>query len=219
MSCSLHLKNISYIAEDNTLIFENVNLHIKHKDKIAIIGPNGIGKTTLLKIISGLKKPKTGEIYVFDNRIETDDDYEKVRKKIGFLFQNSDDQFIFPTVKDDIAFGLFNLGMKKSEVEKKVKNILDDLEIAHLAEKSPFKLSGGEKKLVALAGILVCEPEILLLDEPTTALDDNAINKIIKILTSLDKTILIVSHNIEFVKKVTFFQYRLKKDGLHHLKT
>ncbi|MGA1846158.1 energy-coupling factor ABC transporter ATP-binding protein [Deferribacter abyssi] len=218
MSCSLQLKNISYTTEDKTLIFKDVNLHIKHRDKIAIVGPNGAGKTTLLKIISGLKKPKTGEIYIFDNKIKNDEDFDDVRKKIGFLFQNSDDQFIFPIVKDDIAFGLFNLGFHKEEVEKKVEYIMYKLEISHLADKSTFKLSGGEKKLVALAGILVCEPEILLLDEPTTALDENAINKICNILKSLDKTLLIVSHNLEFVKEVTYSQYVLKKEGLYSLK-
>lgn len=217
MSCSLKLTNISYKIYDEYL-FKNINLHLKHKDKIAIIGPNGVGKTTLLKIISGLNKAESGEIEIFHEKIVTEKDFERARKKIGFLFQNPDDQLILPNVKDDIAFGLFNLGFVKNTVQQKVENIINKLQINHLSHKITFKLSGGEKKLVALAGILVCEPDILLLDEPSAGLDNKSMERIGEIIKELDKTVLIVSHNLEFVKQVTSKIYHLTQSGLHEVK-
>ncbi|MGA1862495.1 ABC transporter ATP-binding protein [Deferribacter thermophilus] len=210
--------NISYRINSDFL-FKDVNLHLKHKDKIAIIGPNGAGKTTLLKIISGLKKANSGSIEIFHERIVSEKEFEKVRKKIGLLFQNPDDQLIFPNVKDDIAFGLFNLGFDKATIQKRVDNVIKTLHIEHLADKVTFKLSGGEKKLVALAGILVCEPEILLLDEPSAGLDNKSMEKIGEIIKSLDKTVLIVSHNLEFVKQITDKIFQLTSNGLKEIQS
>ena len=213
MSCSLEVKDLSYKV-DGKILFKNVNFKLGHKDKIAIIGPNGAGKTTLLKIIAGLKKPEKGEIYFFDKKVKNEKDYEEVRFRLGFLFQDPEDQLIFPTVLEDVAFGLINRGMQIEEAKKKAELMLKDLEIYHLKDKITFRLSGGEKKLVALAGILIIEPDILLLDEPSTALDDSYTQKIIEILKNLNKTILIVSHDFKFTENIVDNFFTLTPDGL-----
>ncbi len=213
MSCNLEIKNISYKI-DNKILFKNVSFKLNHKDKIAIIGPNGAGKTTLLKIIAGLKKPHSGEIFLFENKIEKDTDYEKFRQRIGFLFQDPEDQLIYPTVLEDVAFGLINIGFSLEDAKNKAIEMLKKLNILHLKDKITFKMSGGEKKLVALAGILITEPDILLLDEPSTALDEKYTKKIISILQGIKKSMLIVSHDIDFTKKIVDKFYTLTPNGL-----
>ena len=213
MSCSLDVKNLAYKV-DGKILFDNVSFKLGHKDKIGIIGPNGAGKTTLLKIIAGLKKPFKGEIYFFDEKVKNEKDYEKIRHRIGFLFQDPEDQLIYPTVLEDVAFGLINKGVKQNEAKGIAEEFLKKLDIHHLKDKITFRMSGGEKKLVALAGILITEPDILLLDEPSTALDDFFTQKIIEILQNLQKTILIVSHDYEFTKKIVENFYHLSPQGL-----
>ena len=213
MSCSLEVKNLSYKV-DGKILFKDVSFKLGHKDKIGIIGPNGSGKTTLLKIIAGLKKPLSGEIYFFDKKIENEKDYELIRNRMGFLFQDPEDQLIYPTVLEDVAFGLINSGIKIDEAKEKAENLLKNMGIYHLKDKITFRMSGGEKKLVALAGILVTDPDILLLDEPSTALDEKFTKKIIEILQDLEKTVLIVSHDFEFTEKIVDNFYLLTENGL-----
>ncbi len=214
MSCSLEVKDLAYKV-DGKFLFQNVNFKLGHKDKIGIIGPNGAGKTTLLRIIAGLKKPFKGEIYFYDKKIENEKDYENIRPKLGFLFQDPEDQLIYPTVIEDIAFGLINSGLLQIDAKKKSEEMLERMGISHLKDKITFRLSGGEKKLVALAGILITEPDILLLDEPSTALDEFYTKKIIEILQEIKKTILIVSHDFEFTEKIVDNFFLLSPDGLN----
>ena len=167
MSCSVSLKNITAKIGER-ILFENLNLSIGHKEKIAIIGANGVGKTTLLEIIAGLNANFDGDIELFHENVNDPKIYSRYRRLVGFLFQNSDEQFICPNVFDDIAFGLLASGVSQSEAKKRAEFMLNELEISHLKNKIVYNLSGGEKKLVALAGVLVMEPKILLFDEPTT---------------------------------------------------
>ncbi|OCR93895.1 energy-coupling factor ABC transporter ATP-binding protein [Campylobacter fetus] len=213
MSCTLSFKNISAKIGDRTL-FSNLNLNAGHKDKISIIGSNGCGKTTLLEIIGGLRDPDSGEIEIFHNAILNLKEYQKYRHLIGYLFQNSDDQFICPNVFEDVVFGLLAVGVQRNIADKKAKEILQELDIWHLRDKIVFHLSGGEKKLVALAGVLVNEPQILLLDEPTAALDFDMQEKVADLLIKLDITQIIVSHDKEFISRVANKMYYLSKDGL-----
>ena len=216
MSCTISLKNVcAKIGE--RMLFENLNLNATHKDKIALIGPNGCGKSTLLEIMAGLKAPCDGHIELFHHKISNLDEYKPFRRDVGYLFQESNDCFICPSVLDDVMFSPLGRGEDKELAGAKAEKILRELEIWHLKDEIVFNLSGGEKKLVALAGILVVEPKILLLDEPTTALDADMQRRIAAILKSLDVTQIIVSHDKEFISDVASIMYRLTKNGLESI--
>ena len=216
MSCTISLKNVCTKIGERTL-FENLNLNATHKDKIALIGPNGCGKSTLLEIMAGLKAPCGGHIELFHHKISNLDEYKPFRRDVGYLFQESNDCFICPSVLDDVMFSPLGRGEDKELAGAKAEKILRELEIWHLKDEIVFNLSGGEKKLVALAGILVAEPKILLLDEPTTALDADMQRRIAAILKSLDVTQIIVSHDKEFISDVASIMYRLTKNGLESI--
>lgn len=213
MSCSVSLKNITAKIGERTL-FENLNFSIGHKEKIAIIGANGVGKTTLLEIIAGLNANFDGDIELFHENVNDPKIYSRYRHLVGFLFQNSDEQFICPGVFDDVAFGLLASGVSQSEAKKRAEFMLNELEISHLKDKIVYNLSGGEKKLVALAGVLVMEPKILLFDEPTGGLDENMQKRLTKILQKLEKSIIIVSHDRAFLECVVTKFYTLTPNGL-----
>lgn len=214
MSCSVTLKNVKAKIGDK-ILFENLNLNLSHKEKIAIIGQNGCGKSTLLEIIGGLKMPLEGSVEIFHEPMKSLDDFRKYRNLLGFLFQNSDDQFIAPSVIEDVAFSLLAKGASSDEARKRAEFMLGELGILHLKNEIVFYLSGGEKKLVALAGVLIAQPKILLLDEPTTALDYEMQIKVANILDSLDIAQIIVSHDKGFINKVVDKVYFLTKDGLN----
>jgi len=213
MSCSVTLNKLSYENGGNTLC-QNIDLNITHKEKIAIIGPNGCGKTTLLDIIAGLKQKKSGSIEIFHNVIENEKDFKPIRDLVGYLFQNSDNQFLAPNVLDDVAFSLLSGGMGQKEAMIKANMILKDLGIEHLKNKIVYNLSGGEKKLVALAGVLVTEPKLMLLDEPTNGLDYKMQLRLVEILKKIDKSIIIVSHHKEFVDSIVDKVYEITPEGL-----
>ena len=216
MSCTISLKNVCAKIGERTL-FENLNLNAMHKDKIALIGPNGCGKSTLLEIMAGLKAPSLGYIELFHHKISNLDEYKPFRRDVGYLFQESNDCFICPSVLDDVMFSLLSRGEDEDGASAKAEEILRELEIWHLKDEIVFNLSGGEQKLVALAGILVAKPKILLLDEPTTALDADMQRRIAAILKSLDVTQIIVSHDKEFISDVASVMYRLTKNGLESI--
>lgn len=213
MSCTLSLNNISCCLGDRTL-FRNVTINLTHKDKIAVLGPNGAGKTTLLKAIVGLQTISTGHFEIHHKRLETEKDFALARREVGFLFQDPDDQIIAPTVIEEVAFGLLNEGMKQSEAVAKAEAMLDELHISHLRDRITLNLSGGEKKMVALASVLVMKPAILLLDEPSAALDAKSENKLAEILKGIDKTMLIVSHDLGFIEKIGARKMFLTENGL-----
>ncbi len=209
MSCSINLVDISY-KKDNKPLLENIFLDLGHKEKIAIIGENGVGKSTLLKIIAGLKEQTSGKIELFHNNINSIKDFEKYRDEIGYLPQDVSSFFLCITVIEDIMFSLLCMGEKKEISYKKSIDILKKLDILHLENRAISELSGGEQKIVALAAILVKEPKILLFDEPTNALDEKSQNKILDILNGIEKSMIIVSHNKSFIEKITSKIYKLE---------
>jgi cobalt/nickel transport system ATP-binding protein len=192
-------------------------LDISHKEKIAIIGANGCGKTTLLETIIGFCALEKGEIEIFHQRIASREDFKNIRHMVGYLLQDSDNQFLAPIVEDDVAFSLLAQGMDKNEARVKTDMILRDLGISHLAKKIVYHLSGGEKKLVALAGVLITEPKLMLLDEPTSGLDFDMQLKLVEILEKIDKSIIIVSHDKEFVESAVDKIYKISPDGLKQM--
>ncbi|MDR1461034.1 MAG: energy-coupling factor ABC transporter ATP-binding protein [Campylobacteraceae bacterium] len=216
MSCSLNIKNIS-MSRDGRELFKNISLSVSHKEKIAIIGPNGCGKTTLLETIIGLYPIREGSIELFHQKINNSNDFKSVRHMVGYLLQDSDNQFLAPIVEDDVAFSLLARGVDKNEAKAKTDAILDSLEISHLAKKVVYHLSGGEKKLVALAGVLITEPKLMLLDEPTSGLDFEMQLKLMEILKKIDKSIIIISHDKEFVESMVDAIYKISSDGLKRM--
>lgn len=213
MSCSFNLKKISFKNERKTL-FSNLNLDVGHEEKVAIIGSNGSGKSTLLKIIAGLEFSYEGELHLFHNLISKKKDYEKYRTSIGYLPQDVSDYFLCPTVIEDVMFNLRAIGKNKEESYHEAVLMLEKLGIIHLKDRVIYELSGGEQKIVAIAGILISKPKIILLDEPTNALDSKAEEMIINLLNSIKKSMVIVSHHKSFIERLTKTVYSLDENGL-----
>ncbi len=216
MSCSLNLRSVGYNNEDKT-IFEEINLNLGHEEKIAIIGSNGSGKSTLLKIMAGLIKPTFGYIEIFHNKIQNLKAFKEFRSEIGYLPQDVSNHFLCPTVIEDVIFSLRANGVSQDEAIQKANKVLEDLEIVHLKNRTIFELSGGEQKIVALAGLLITKPKILLLDEPTNALDIASQERIVKLLNGIKKSMVIVSHQKSFIDSLAHTIYELKDNSLRKL--
>jgi cobalt/nickel transport system ATP-binding protein len=196
------LSDVSF-RYDAKYVLKAVNLTIKTGDRIGLIGGNGTGKTTLCHIIMGLIKPESGSVTIFGKRRQTESDFAEIRPRVGFLFQDSDDQLFCPTVLEDVAFGPLNLGKSADEAKKIVSKTLDHLNLSGFEERITYKLSGGEKRLVALATVLAMNPEVLILDEPTSGLDDDTTQRLIDILNKSSLTYLLISHDKEFTRKTS----------------
>jgi len=208
----IELRNVSFRYPNGLKVFEDMSFHLRRGDRIGIVGPNGSGKTTLLHLIVGLLKPEAGEIVVFGKPRREEKDYREVRKRVGLLFQDPEDQLFCPTVAEDVAFGPLNLRIPKEEVHRIVERTLDEVGLAGFGDRVTYNLSGGEKKLVSLATLFAMNPEVLLLDEPTAGLDENATEKIEKILREKVETYIVVSHLRDVLEKTTDKIYRME-DG------
>jgi len=199
----IQTENMGFIYPDGTSALHNINIEIKEGERVAIIGSNGAGKSTLFAHFNGINKPTSGIVKI-DGKPAG---YEKkelleIRQKVGIVFQNPDDQLFAPTVIEDVAFGPMNLGLSDEEVDKRVEEALTLVGMNGLEKRAPHHLSGGQKKRVAIAGILAMRPEIMVLDEPTTGLDPKGAEQIMKILYKLnqeDMSIIIASHDVEIV--------------------
>ena len=203
-SSIIKLEDISFsYPGSNTRVLDHLNLEINKGDRIGMMAPNGSGKTTLLHTIMGLCKPESGTIEVFGKLLKNEKDFIPVRSKIGLLFQDSDDQLFCPTVLDDVAFGPLNLGFSVQDAIDISKKTLERLGIQDFEQRVTHRLSGGQKRLVALAAVLAMEPEVLLLDEPTAGLDNKVKEKLIHILNALDISYFVISHEFDFAKAVT----------------
>ncbi|MCX7760385.1 MAG: energy-coupling factor ABC transporter ATP-binding protein [Hydrogenothermaceae bacterium] len=198
----INLKEITYKNEKQTVL-DSISLHIEDGEKIILIGVNGTGKTTLLKILNGLMFPSSGE-YIYNGQ-KVDKNFLKkngkiFRKEVVMLFQNPDVMLFNPTVYDEISFGLKQFNF--SDVEERVKYWAEMFGITKYLNTSPFELSGGEKQKVALASILAIEPKVLLLDEPTSNLDPRATGWLIDFLQNLNLTMVITTHNLSIAPEL-----------------
>ncbi len=211
----IEFKDITFGYSDDKNVFKRLNFVLKEGEKIGIIGPNGSGKTTLLHLIVGILKPFKGEIKIFDKVRKDEKGFREVRKKIGLVFQNPDDQLFSPTVAEDIAFGPLNLGKPREEIYKIIKDTLAALGLQGFENRITYRLSEGEKKLVAIGTILSMQPQVFLLDEPTTDLDERNRERIIDIIKGLSTSYIIASHDMDLLKKTTNTVYRLKDSGLN----
>ena len=199
----LEAKEIQYKYPDGTKALNGVNFKVEKGEMVALLGPNGAGKSTLFLHFNGILKPSAGQVLIKGAPIKYNSKgLLEVRKTVGIVFQNSDDQLFAPTVKQDVAFGPLNLGLSEKEVEKRVKESLKAVGMEGFENKPPHHLSGGQKKRVAIAGILAMEPEVIVLDEPTAGLDPMGASQIMKLLYDLNKkgiTIIISTHDVDLV--------------------
>jgi cobalt/nickel transport system ATP-binding protein len=197
--------------QSRRVVLDDLNLHISRGERVGLIGSNGSGKTTLFHLIMGLLRPTEGEIEIFGKKRLEEEDFREVRERIGLLFQDSDDQLFCPTVAEDVAFGPLNLGKTREETMAITRDVLKELGLEDFGHRVTYKLSGGEKRLVALATILAMQPEVLILDEPSTGLDEDTVELLVNLLKNPDRTYLIASHNPDFLAKTTDVVYRLKR--------
>ena len=206
----INLADISFSYPNGPKVLDNLNLQFSRNEKVGLVGTNGSGKTTLFHIIMGLLKPVSGKIEIFGKTAKKEKDFINVRRKIGLLFQDADDQLFSPTVLEDVAFGPLNFGKSRDEAIDISRKTLDFLGLAGFEDRVTYKLSGGEKRLVSLATILAMEPAILLLDEPTTGLDEKTKTKIKKILLELDLSYILISHEFDLLSEITDSIYTMK---------
>lgn len=210
----IRLKNITFGYPSRPKLLDGLNFVLKKGEKIGLTGPNGSGKTTFLHIIMGLLKPLKGEIEIFGKIRKEEKDFREVRKRIGLLFQNSDDQIFCPSVYEEIAFGPINFGKSRDEIDKIVKKILKLVGLEGYEKMPPHNLSGGEKRRLALGTVLAMEPEILLLDEPNLELDDKGMEMLIDLLKKTEISSIVVSQDKDFLKEVTHSIYVIKNGKL-----
>lgn len=201
----LELSDVSYSYLGRYPALDNVSLSIRRGEKVALLGANGCGKSTLLKVLDGLVFPDSGSFRAFgsevtEDTLEDEQFNQAFRSRVGFIFQNSDAQVFSTNVREEIAFGPLNLAMSRSQVDERVDDTLAMLDIADLPERAPYQLSGGQKKRVAIASVLVMNPEILLFDEPTAALDPRTQQWLMELIVELNeagKTIVLATHDLE----------------------
>ena len=199
----IHLKDISFSYPGERSVFEGLSFKLLEGERVGLIGPNGSGKTTLFHIIMGLLKPSSGSLEIFGEQIKEEGQFQKVRQRIGLLFQDPDDQLFSPTVLEDVAFGPLNQGKSAKEAVAIARDTLANLGLEGFEHRITYKLSGGEKRLVSLATVLAMEPQVLLLDEPTTGLDMETTTRLIEILNKLDLSYVFISHNMDFITQTT----------------
>ena len=208
------LHDVSFSYPHQQPVISNANLTLSAGERLCINGHNGAGKSTLLRLMIGLLKPTIGKILAFGKHCQKEVDFYEVRQRVGLVFQDADDQLFCPTVIDDIAFGPLNQGKSPDEAFVMVTKVLQDMNLEYLQDRITHKLSGGEKRLVALASVLVMQPEILLLDEPTNALDEANESRLVEILLSLPQAMVIVSHDRHFRLKLGTRSLRLVEGRL-----
>lgn len=179
-------------------VIRDVSFQVARNESIGIIGKNGVGKSTLLKLLVGIEMVNTGGIYI-DNIELGKSSLREIRRRVGYVFQDSDSQLFMPTVFEDVAFGPTNYGFSKIDVEKRTNAALQNVHIAHLAEKKVYQLSGGEKKLASIATVLALHPEVILLDEPSVALDPQNRRNLIHVLNQITTTKIVASHDLDFI--------------------
>lgn len=198
----IDLDHVSFGYGPDRPVLNSINLTLGAGERVGLIGANGSGKTTLLHLLVGLRKPSAGTIACFGTPRTTESDFRDLRKRVGLLFQDSDDQLFCPTVGEDVMFGPLNIGKTHGEARQVASETLQQVGLAGYESRVTYRLSGGEKRLVALATVLAMQPDVLLLDEPLTGLDDEHEARITEILLDLPQAMLIVSHNREFLARV-----------------
>lgn len=196
----LEVRNLTHRFPDGSWGIRNINLTLFDNELLVLTGQNGSGKSVLMLHLNGLLKPTEGEVLY--RGLPITKDLKKTRQKVGLVFQDSDNQIVGQTVEEDVAFGPENLGLPKAQVDQRVDTALGRMQISHLSEKSPHALSGGEKRRLAIAGLLALEPEILILDEPFSSLDWSGVQDVLNAILELHesgKSVIVITHDVEKV--------------------
>ncbi|WP_314117987.1 energy-coupling factor transporter ATPase [Peptostreptococcus stomatis] len=210
---SIKVENLTYIYDEGMPFehraLDDVSFEIQDRDFVGLIGHTGSGKSTLIQHLNGLMKPSSGKIYINGfNITQKDQNLTDIRKRVGIVFQYAEYQLFEETVAKDIAFGPLNLGLDEEEADRRVRKAMADvgLDYDHFSEKSPFELSGGQKRRVAIAGVIAMEPEVLILDEPTAGLDPGGRDEIFELIKNLhannDMTVILSSHSMDDMAKL-----------------
>ena len=208
----LSLDNVSFAYPGRPPVLDGVRFTLERGDRVGVIGPNGAGKSTLLRIAMGLLRPTAGVVRALGETRRRERDFFAVRRAVGYLFQDPDDQLFCPTVLEDVAFGPLNLGRSRAEAKAGALRVLDSLGLAGFERRVTHHLSGGEKRLVSLAAVLAMEPQALLLDEPSVGIDEEHAARLERILLDSDLSWAVVSHDRPFLRRVCTKLYVLK-DG------
>jgi cobalt/nickel transport system ATP-binding protein len=196
---SLKLKNLAFAYPDGHQALFGVNLEIKKGERVAVLGPNGAGKTTLVLHLNGILNG-SGEIEVAGLKLNVDDkdNLLEIRRRVGIVFQDPDDQLFMPTVREDVEFGPFNMGLRGTELTERVNWALEQVAMSEFVDRAPHHLSFGQRRRVALATVLAMKPEILIMDEPSSNLDPASRRELADIVRSLDVTVLMVTHDLPY---------------------
>lgn len=213
---AIRLRGVGYSYEDGTKALEDIDLTIGTGERVSLVGPNGAGKSTLLHLLDSLYLPTEGEMEIAGIWVDKKS-ARQATMKAGLLFQDPDDQIFMPRVWDDVAFGPVNMMLDEQEVRNRVERSLSLAGVSEYAERVPHHLSFGEKKRVAIAGLLAMDPEIFLLDEPTANLDPAGRRALVNVLQSLDKTTILATHDltvaVELTRRVVVLKRRVLYDG------
>jgi len=209
--------NLRHVYPDGTIALRDVSFRITHGESVAVIGANGAGKSTLLLHLNGYLTPTAGEVRIGDLSF-TKKTLQEIRRRVGMVFQDPDDQLFMPTVYEDVAFGPVNLGLSPAEVEARVIGALERVGAEHLRERPPYRLSGGEKKRVAIATVLSMAPDILVMDEPTNGLDPFARRRLIELMKDFRHTKIFTSHDLDMVlelceRTIVLHEGEIRADG------
>jgi cobalt/nickel transport system ATP-binding protein len=214
---TIEAEDLHYVYPDGTLGLNGVSFHISHGESVALVGANGAGKSTLLMHLNGCLTGTRGVMRIGDYPV-TAKNLKAVRRTVGMVFQDPDDQLFMPTVFDDVAFGPLNLGLPEAEVELKVMQALEKVGAEHLCKRPPYKLSGGEKRSVAIAAVLSMSPDILVMDEPSASLDPRSRRRLIELLKTFEHTKIIATHDLDMAmdlceRTIVLHQGKVTADG------
>lgn len=215
---AVEAENVTYRYPDGTLGLDEISLQIAEGERVGIVGANGSGKSTLIFVLAGLLKPQSGSIRIYGMKPEKEN-IEKIRRLVGVVFQNPDDFLFNPTVKDELEYVPLQLAWDENRIKYAVKRYSRLFDIENLLKKPPFRLSGGEKKKVEIASVLIAEPKILMLDEPTSNVDGKTRRLIVELLSSFSGTLILASHELEIIRSLTDriillnMEHKIEADG------
>ncbi|MGW6374714.1 energy-coupling factor ABC transporter ATP-binding protein [Rhodococcus sp. NPDC055112] len=200
-AAAVRVHDLGFTYPDGRVALRGIDLEVGVGERIALLGPNGAGKTTLMLQLNGVLSPTAGHVEIGGTRVERDT-LREARRRVGIVFQDPDDQLFMPTVAQDVAFGPANFGVTGDELRARVSDALAAVGMSEHAERSPSHLSGGQRRRVALATVLACRPDVLVLDEPSANLDPVARRELAEVLLGLDTTLMLVTHDLPYAAQL-----------------
>ncbi|GAB3692044.1 energy-coupling factor ABC transporter ATP-binding protein [Saccharopolyspora tripterygii] len=214
---ALEISGLAHAYPDGHRALHGIDLRVEPGERVAVLGPNGAGKTTLTLHLNGVLRPSAGELSVGGLPV-SGKTFKEIRRRVGLVFQDPDDQLFMPTVREDVAFGPANFGVRGSELDQRVAEALGAVGMTEHAQRSPLRLSGGQRKRVALAAVLACRPELLVLDEPSANLEPVARRELAEVLLAVGGTMLMVTHDLPYAlqlcpRSVIIDEGRVVADG------